>query len=364
MRLALNAAPLAEAPESPAAFVIHERVAALRRAGYLEQLVGLFSEAPATVVADLFDEVQVAAAGAGAWHRLLFDQRHLPRLAARAEADLLWSLGRRAPLRSPVPMALELGPAEADPAESFFDRLARAMGAAGAAGVTLRYRWQDASLKDDRLDSVMELAPFVDPAFRVTKGKDDASLAQAMELPPAYVLSHGESARSLSWLLAAWSWVDASVGDQIPLVLAGLKREAWPQVQEELTRLNLAESVRILDSVEWSQLASLYRGAQAFLHSGLTVTGQEFRWALATGTPIAGFERPHLASIAGGAAYLTPPGDARALGAACLTLLVEPKDMAEPLRQKGLMRASAFHGEGPADAWAAALRSAAQSEGG
>jgi glycosyltransferase involved in cell wall biosynthesis len=113
----------------------------------------------------------------------------------------------------------------------------------------------------------------------------------------------------------------------------------------------LEDSVQLLNSLDWYQLPALYRGAQAFLHTGSSQTGQEFRWALAAGVPIASVEGSHAASIAGEAAYLAPRGDTRALGAACLTLLVEPEAVAKPLRQKGLLRAGAYHGEEPREAW-------------
>lgn len=47
-------------------------------------------------------------------------------------------------------------------------------------------------------------------------------------------------------------------------------------------------------------------------------------------------------SILGDAAYVTPADDTRALGAACLSLLVDD-NLAESLRAAGVRRAAAFH---------------------
>jgi glycosyltransferase involved in cell wall biosynthesis len=285
---------------------------------------------------------------------LWFEQRHLPQIAQEAEVELVFIMGRAAPLRSPVPVVVELTPKSPQQLGSTWERLRRAMAEAGAAGATLRYAWSDLDFGSERIEPARRLAPFVDPAFRVTEEPTDSKIQMELGLPPAYVLSHGPYPHTVHWLLAAWSWVDASVGDQIPLVLAGLSAGAKLKAQQEMKRLNLEESVHLLSSLEWHQLPALYRGAQAFLHGGSSQTGQEFRWALASGVPIASVEGSLAASIAGEAAYLAPAGDTRALGAACLTLLVEP-EVAKPLRQKGLLRAGAYHGEGPRDAWCQAL---------
>ncbi len=70
--------------------------------------------------------------------------------------------------------------------------------------------------------------------------------------------------------------------------------------------------------------------------------GQFLRWAVACGLPVAAAVTPEAESILGEAAYVTPSGDARALGAACLSLLVE-EDLAESLRLSGARRAVAYH---------------------
>ena len=76
------------------------------------------------------------------------------------------------------------------------------------------------------------------------------------------------------------------------------------------------------------------------------------------GVPVAGLNSPEADSVLGEAAYLVPPGEARRLGAACLTLLVE-EQVATALAQKGLARATAYQGLGPLEAWMRVFRSAA-----
>jgi hypothetical protein len=330
---------------APAAFALRGRLEAMKVQSGLE-LVALAPRQMAPSWTEQFEQVKTAKSS-GRW----FEQRLLPGLTRQADVNLVWSLGRAAPLRSPVPWVIELAPAAPAGPTTILDRVLLAMGEAGAAGAALRYSWQDLQFEDDRLQPDTVLAPFVHSSFRATSGSEDKAIKQQLDLPAAYVLAHLDSNQSLKWLLAVWSWVDASVGDQIPLVVAGLDPVHIAEARLELERLDLDKSVRILSELNWEQLPGLYRGCQAFLHSGFSRTGQELRWALATGAPIAGFDRPPAGAITGGAAYLTPPGDARALGAACLTLLVEAKEVAEDLRQKGLMRAGAYHGQGLVSDW-------------
>jgi len=103
------------------------------------------------------------------------------------------------------------------------------------------------------------------------------------------------------------------------------------------------DTVQLLESLRWDQLPALYRGATVFLHLGFTANGQELRWALATGTPVAGVKTPAAAAILGEAGYLVGDGDARTLGAACLTLLVERDEMGRRLGQAGMLRAGGYH---------------------
>lgn len=77
------------------------------------------------------------------------------------------------------------------------------------------------------------------------------------------------------------------------------------------------------------------------LHPGLSQTGMELRWAMASGTPVAAYENPSIARLMGPAAYLVPHGDARALGAACLASLLDAT-VSKKLRDAGLQRASPY----------------------
>ena len=177
-------------------------------------------------------------------------------------------------------------------------------------------------------------------------------------MAPGYVLSCGLQAEQLPLLLAAWTWVEGSIGDTAPLALLGLDPSAEQAARAQARELRIETSLQILPPPALSELPDLYRGAAAYLSVGPGANGQPLRWALSCGVPVAGLISPETDSIVGEAAYLVQPGEARRLGAACLTLLVE-EQVATALRQKGLVRATAYRGRGPMEAWIEVFRRAA-----
>jgi hypothetical protein len=74
---------------------------------------------------------------------------------------------------------------------------------------------------------------------------------------------------------------------------------------------------------------------------------------------VAALTTPLSQSIVGPAGYLAAQPDARTLGAACLTLLVE-EEIAASLREKGRERAKTYRPEAARPAWLEALRHAAR----
>jgi hypothetical protein len=156
--------------------------------------------------------------------------------------------------------------------------------------------------------------------------------------------------------MAAWSWVAGALGEECTLVIVG----GDEVVDERVDTLGVAEGVeqtiRWIERVSFAMLPALYRGAGVLMSAGSPSTGQELRWALACGLPIAAIETPKTAAVVGGAAYLIHSLDTRALGAACLTVVVNA-DVADDLRRLGLSRAGAYHDPSAQQAWTEALRS-------
>ncbi len=344
MHLLVNAWRLSIAPETPLAFHLEEMMRELLRQdeGIRVTLAG--PRRPRIEFPERMD-FQVADLPKTDWGRLRFEQRALPRLAGWVGADLIFSPVASAPLRSPVPVVSFSTELSGLRLNGFLARLRRAVGQAGLAGVSARLRWGDEPPQSAR-DGVV-IQPSVSAEFRPTDPGTDSEVRSELKLPLGYVLSLGAERIDLPVLLAAWTWVDGSVGDAYPLTFIGLSEESGEFVQSRAEELGVSGSVLVLDHVSLDQLPAIYRGADAFLHPGYTRSGQELRWALATGVPIAGPETPFCEAVVGGAAYLVPQGKSRGLGAACLTLLVQRQEVAKSLREKGLVRAGDYHGEGP-----------------
>jgi hypothetical protein len=152
--------------------------------------------------------------------------------------------------------------------------------------------------------------------------------------------------------------VEGSVGEAAPLVLAGIDPTSEASARQQATARGIGTTLKILPPIRLADLPGLYRGAAAYLGAEPAANGQSLRWALSCGVPVAGLRGPQAEAILGAAAYLARPGDARRLGAACLTLLVE-EQVAADLRQKGLQRAAAYRQRGAAEAWMAAFHRAA-----
>lgn len=287
--------------------------------------------------------------GDSPWARLRFEQIDLPRAARAAGADLLFIPYASAPLTSGVPVVAggwDPGPTDGGGA---MERVRWSLGQAGLRGAEAAVMFADQPPPAAGGIHFVALPPSVGSAFRPVPSPDDQAVRSRLGLPEAYVLCLAPPKDRLDFLLAAWTWVDGSVGDSIPLVVAGVPSPFSGPLRSHTKDMDLAGSVHILEEPALPDLAPLFRGAQAYLDVGGS-SAQVLRWAMACGLPVAAMQSVRSAAILGDAAYLAAAEDSRALGAACLTLLVE-QDVAGPLRQKGLVRAAAFHGDGPLQAY-------------
>lgn len=264
---------------------------------------------------------------------LAFELRGVARLAAALGGDVLYGLEESAPWRSPIPVVATAGiPSRAG--RGLGPRLETALRHAslgGAAAVLLA----DDLPERPELHRVQRVPPLVSRSFHPEAPGDSSSLNVDS------VLAWLEGRLGLKRVLAAWTWVDASLGDSVKLTLlcptAGWAQEA----RTEANSLGIGESVETVGFYEEPDVAGFYRRARVLLHAGDISTPQIFRWALASGVPLAAESSAAAAAVVGAAAYLVPPSDTRALGAAVLTLLVEDS-VAGALRERGLERAEAY----------------------
>lgn len=355
MHIAVDAWDLAVRPSSLEAWRTRELLELRGPAvdGWRWSLIG-----PATEVVEVPANVRFigTASPRGGRGRLLFEQLALPRAASRIEAGILLTLAGSLPLSSRVPLVMEAY--HGVPAGSgVSDRLRRATRAAASLGATT-FMWADLPERVPNAGAAIRLPPWVAERFRPAAEAGDAPIRTRLGLADGYVLSFAVGERDATRLLSAWSWVAPSVGQAHPLVVAGMHVDTDPATRLLADRLGLADTLRLVDKLAYADLPAVMRGAAVLLVPGKPADGQLLRWALACGAPVAAAAMPESGSILGEAAYVAPADDPRALGAACLSLLVDD-NLAESLKAAGARRAGSYHSGRGVEELAGLLRRAA-----
>jgi glycosyltransferase involved in cell wall biosynthesis len=182
---------------------------------------------------------------------------------------------------------------------------------------------------------VVGLPPILPPGFlparegqvggnriRQTADRDSIELQQLAE---DYILYHGPGGRlQLELLAAAWHWAAPAIGEYYPLLLTGLSGEDQQIVSRLRERHAFGDSLQVLPGVVPAQLPHLYQRSTAVFHPApASPWCGPVRFALASGKPLVAVENVFTSAITGPAAYLAGGKDARALGAALVTVVVE-----------------------------------------
>lgn len=280
--------------------------------------------------------------------RLAWEQRSLPQLAER--------LGEaRLHLVTPTPALFGRARAVASPAGFFeaggppvtrgvIDRLRSAAAGGGMARLGALLWPSDLPVERQVISAgdgvrVERLPPLALP-------EPDEPGAN-LDLPEDYVLYHGpDHPSALRRLLEIWSWPAGPVGNSYPLLLLGLGEQARQMLPAQLEAHNLAETVRSLPPLAPAQVCEVYRKCTTLLHPApISPWGDPVRQALAYGKPVVAADGPLADALAGPAAYLLPPDDLRAFGAAVITTIVE-ESIAGGLASAARQRASGWDGAG------------------
>jgi glycosyltransferase involved in cell wall biosynthesis len=273
--------------------------------------------------------------------RLFYEQVGLPAACGELGVQVLYTHAVFSPIRSRIPVVATAWKSRPTAGLGWVDRVRHAAGLAGMAGASASLRYADLHPEGAHSQQAVEIPPLISASFRLTSAIGDGEIRKAYGLPETYVLSHLSGGEGLEGLIAAWSWVAGSVGESFPLVLLGLSDGERENARAAASKIGVDGTVLPMDRMAWPDLPAVYRGAACFFHTGPTYSGQEFRWAMASGLPIACDETAASSRLLGDSAYMAPAGDSRALGAACLSLLVEPQ-VADPLRQRGLARSATW----------------------
>ncbi|MCS7071197.1 MAG: glycosyltransferase family 4 protein, partial [Anaerolinea sp.] len=157
--------------------------------------------------------------------------------------------------------------------------------------------------------------------------------------------------KRVAQLLHAFTYVSRAEGENTYLVIAGREPEVWarggddplfPNMRKLADELKISSYIRWIGYVDEVDKPALYRMASVFVFpSRAEGFGLMLLEAMQSGTPVVANNIPVFDEIAGDAAYLVEDGDARAMGGAILSLLLQ-----DPLREtqitRGLGRATAF----------------------
>ncbi len=274
---------------------------------------------------------------ADAWGWLRYEQRRLPRAARELGCNLLLVMDGGAPIAARPPTAT-LPFAFAGPSTGLAGTLQRAAGQAGRSAARLVLVPGDGPAQGSHTGRERSFPPFVSPAF--------ADMPQGGK--QLHVLCFGLRREEVALALAAWTWVDGSLGDSYPLMFLGIGAELEQFIRYMAAELDVQDSIAFVPEFDLDTLVSIYRDSAAYLGLNAAAWGQPLRWALAAGVPVAAVEGRLASSITRDAAYLAPGGDARALGAACLSLLVQ-QDLAQRQRQRGAEIAQVYFGLQPVE---------------
>jgi glycosyltransferase involved in cell wall biosynthesis len=281
-----------------------------------------------------------------AWGHLRWEQVELPHLARLSGARWLHTTTTGAPLVAPTPLVVSpTGQAQLGGGGEGV-RIARRVGDALGQGGLSRARAlllpNDLPLEQTRRGDI--------PAAQITpRVHSKFSTAQPLAggLPEDYVLVTGPlNERALDLLAAAWSWAIAGLGEDWTLVLCG----DAPGREEELRQLckpfGAEAGVRAVQPSAPSEMASLYQNAGAVIGLGeFHPWADPLLYALASGVPLIAEATAFTSARVGPAGFLTPPGDARALGAALSSVIIE-QSLSESLRLAARERSAAWHGPG------------------
>lgn len=351
LRVLFDGWPLSRAPNSPAALHLLAILAQLPES--IQPVVAFPEPSPAWTPprAQAHTEATPLAA------RLKWEQRLLPRLRRKLDADLLHMTTAAAAL-------LDAGHTVVSPAAAREPDLLHPAGAARG-GLRARLREALAAGGMRRARTVFwpddlpapagaaSLPPLVHPAFAADASETDA--IPGVELPETFVLYHGpQDEFSLRRALESWTWVAGPIGGQYPLVMLGLGKPARLRVDELAASLRVQDTIVPLPAIPPGWVAAVYRRAAVVFHpAGASVWGGAIRHALASGKPLVAAETARTNAIVGPAAILVDARDTRRLGASVIGSVVK-EDLAERLRAAALERSAGWADAGWGEKLAAA----------
>jgi glycosyltransferase involved in cell wall biosynthesis len=171
-------------------------------------------------------------------------------------------------------------------------------------------------------------------------------------LPAQYLLFVGtlEPRKNLVTLLHAYAMLRAEGwAEDLKLVVAGRMGWLYADIFDTVKALSLEGEVVFTGFVADEDLPSLYRGAQLFVYPSLYEGfGLPILEAMASGVPVITSNLASMPEVAGDAAILVDPHDAKAIAEGIVRVLAEDR-LRDVLIQKGFARARRFTWESVAE---------------
>ena len=352
--------PLIDQPNSPAALHLLAILAHLPDA--VQPVVALPDKPPAWLEGT---PVHVHPMANTPVAHLRWEQHVLPRLVRKLGAALLHLTSSRVSLLDPAnsvvsPCEFEFWDSDESDyrysaSKTLGQRLLESLGRGGFSRAHRAFWPSDLPTPTWPVDWI-SLPPVVNPDFTPGSGEgqqagsDGSSRLQrelpGLDLPESYILYHGPAgSHHLHRLLQAWKWAAVGLGELYSLLIIGLDGASVKYLSEIAREYGLEDSLRVLPPLSPASLALLYQGCAALFHPApVAPWGGPERLALACGVPVVASENVLSDALFGPAAYLAPAGDARALGAALITVVVEDT-VAEKLSQVARQRAGAWQSQ-------------------
>lgn len=338
IRVLYDGWPLVYQPAGPAALHLIELLEALPE--QIQPALALPGDVPADRLPEAVEKIIEPAADESEG-RLRWEQALLPSIAKQARAQLLHLTTLSAPLFSPVPCVIS--PAanlsrDSRPSEGgrLSARLRESL-ARGGLSAARALLWPADLPRPEGPIPIFLVPPCAHSSFSIEQA--DQPFA-AFPLPESFVLAPGlPDNDGLLTLAQALRWIIAGTGEDWAVITCDLS----PSAADRLKALLAAEDISVpLENIQTNtpkERASLFQRAGVVLHAAPVLPwGDPLLQALACARPLAALETPHSDARIGPAGYLTPAGDARTLGAAALTLIVE-EEVREQLVQAARQRA-------------------------
>ena len=176
----------------------------------------------------------------------------------------------------------------------------------------------------------------------------DMAVLQKYNLPHSYVLYMGgyEIHKNVTNLLLAYTYVAQALGEDYPLVLAGVRppraSRNYPDYDGYIEQLGLQKHIQWISFVEEADKPAIYRGASCFAfisrHEGFGLPPLE---AMACGIPVVSSNSASLPEVVGDAAFTIDPDDTKQIGGSIIATILQ-QDLAQEMKEKGLAQSESF----------------------